>query len=152
MNPASQSWPTLTFTGVPYVSSAITIADTLGRTTTYTYTGTFFGFYPTLVAVKRPGASSNNETIGWNAGGLVGSVNNNGVANSYTYSVTGSVLTTTVTDPNSNTRVVKTDTTTGLVSSDQNEAGKTTSYASIFRHRPPSDRDCTRGQQRGLRL
>ncbi len=56
-------------------------------------------------------------------------MNNNGVADSYTYSVTGSVLTTTVTDPNSNTRVVKTDTTTGLVSSDQNEAGKTTSYA-----------------------
>lgn len=128
VDPASQSWPTLTFTGQVFFSSAVTIADSLSHATTYTYTADGSGYYPTLWKVQRPGASSPNKIIGWNTSGLVGSVLNNGVTDTYTYSTAGSVLTTTVTDPNSHTRVITTDTTTGLVSSDTDELGKTTSY------------------------
>ncbi len=116
VDPASQSWPTLTMN-----ASGTSFTDSLNRTTTYTFSG------GVLTAVKRPGASSNNETIAYTSG-LVSSVVNDGVSTGYTYSTVGSLLTTTVTDANSHTRVVKTDTTTGLVSSDQDEAGKTTSY------------------------
>ena len=128
VDPSSQSWPTLTFTGVPYAGPTLTVTDSLSRTTTYSYTATVAGFYPTLNAVKRPGASSNNKTITWNTSNMVNSVHNNGVTDTYGYSTVGSILTTTVTDPNSHTRVVTTDTTTGLVSSDTDELGKTTHY------------------------
>ena len=128
VSPTSQSWPTLTFSGQTFFTPTITVADSLSRTTTYTFTADGSGYYPTLGHIQRPGATSPNEYIGWNTSSLVSSVNLNGVTDSYAYSTVGTVLTTTVTDPNSNTRVVKVDTTTGLVSSDTNELGKTTSY------------------------
>lgn len=115
VDPASQSWPTLTLNG----DSSVT--DSLNRATTYTFTT------PGLTAIKRPGASSNNETISYTSG-KVSQVFKDGVTTNYSYSTVGSVLTTTVTDANSHTRVVNTDTTTGLVSSDTDELGKTTSY------------------------
>jgi hypothetical protein len=88
VDPASQSWPTLTFTGTR-LDNTQTVADSLSRTTTYTFSGGM------LTAVKRPGASTNNETLGY-ASGLVSSVLKDGVSTGYAYSTVGSVLTTTL--------------------------------------------------------
>lgn len=123
VNPASQSWPTLTFTGLAF-STPITVTDSLSRTTTYNYT-TSGGL---LTNVQRPGASSPNETVGWNTSSMVTYLSNNGVATNYAYSDVGSTRTTTVTDALSHNRVVTTDLTTMLVSSDTDEAGRKTSY------------------------
>jgi RHS repeat-associated protein len=128
VNPTTQSWPTLTFNGQTFINSSWTVTDSLSRTTTYRYAADGSGYYPTFASVQRPGASTPNELIGYNTSGLVSGVTLNGVTDSYGYSTVGTVFTTTVTDPNSNTRVVKSDNTTNLVSSDTNELGKTTTY------------------------
>lgn len=64
---AHQAWPTLTFTG-SQLTSPITITDSLNRTTTYTFSGGVLG------TIKRPGASSDNESVGYTSG-LVSQVN-----------------------------------------------------------------------------
>jgi RHS repeat-associated protein len=118
VDPASQSWPTLTLNGVT------SFTDTLGRVTTYTFTN------GNLTAIQRPGASSPNETIGY-TGGLVTSVVNEGVSTNYAYSDLNNIRTATISDAASGDRVLTIDLTTGLLSSDKNEAGKTTSYSYV---------------------
>ena len=80
------------------------------------------------VSMQRPGASSANKSIGWNTSSMVTGVTNNGVTTNYAYSDVGSTRTTTVSDAVSGDRVVTINLSTGLVSSDQNELGKATSY------------------------
>ncbi len=122
VDPASQTWPTLTLSGVPF-STSMSFTDSLSRTTTYTFNSTY-----ELIGIQRPGASTPNETVGYNTSGLVSSVMHDGVSTSYTYSDVSNVRTATISDAASGDRVLKIDLTTGLVTSDQNEAGKTTSY------------------------
>ena len=112
----TQSWPTLTLSGVNSVT------DSLSRTTSYTYTS------GNMTGIKRPGAVANNVTIAY-LSGKVSSVTNESVATNYSYADLSSVRTTTVNDPIPGDRVVKTDLTTMLVSSDTDELGKTTTYA-----------------------
>ncbi|MES2119793.1 MAG: RHS repeat domain-containing protein [Pseudomonadota bacterium] len=120
VDPASQTWPTLLIDegrGVP--TAAFT--DSLNRTTNYTFTSGL------LSGIKRPGAASNSTTVAWSSG-KVNQVVNEGVTTNYTYIDLSNVRTTTINDAISGDRVVKTDLTTMLVSSDQDEAGKITSY------------------------
>jgi RHS repeat-associated protein len=121
VDPASQSWPTLTIG-----NSTNTFTDSLSRVTTYTFSN------GNLTAIQRPGASSPNETIGYTAG-LVSSVVQDGVTTNYAYSdnATTNIRTATITDAAAGDRVLTIDLSTGLLKSDQNEAGKTTSYTYI---------------------
>lgn len=112
----SQTWPSLTMSGVT------TFTDTLSNQTTYTYTS------GQLTGVKRPGATSNNVTIGYNGSGQVGSVANNGVSTTYTYADAAGVRTTTVSDAVAGNRVLTFDLTYFQVLTDTNELGKTTTY------------------------
>lgn len=108
VDPLSQSWPTLTLDGVE------TFTDSLDRTTTYTYSS------GRMAAIKRPGASSNSTIIAYTSG-KVSSVINNGVTTNYTYADASGVRTTTIIDAIEGDRVVKTDLSTMLVTSDANE-------------------------------
>jgi RHS repeat-associated protein len=121
VDPSSQSWPTLTIG-----NSTNTFTDSLSRVTTYTFSN------GNLTAIQRPGASSPNETIGY-TGGVVSSVAHDGVTTNYAYSdnATTNIRTATISDAAAGNRVLTIDLSTGLVSSDQNEAGKTTSYTYI---------------------
>ena len=122
VDPASQTWPTLTIGTNP-----ISFTDSLGRTTTYT-----FNSAGDLTAIQRPGASTPNETIGYDStSGLVSSVAHDGVTTNYAYSDASNIRTATISDAAAGNRVLTIDLLTGLVNSDQNEAGKTTSYTYI---------------------
>jgi RHS repeat-associated protein len=115
VDPASQTWPTLTLSGLTLFT------DSLNRSTEYTFTSGL------LTGVKRPGAAANNVTIAYTSG-KVSQIVNDGVTTNYSYADLSNIRTTTIIDAAAGDRVVKTDLTTMLVSSDQDEAGKTTSY------------------------
>lgn len=115
VDPASQSWPTLTLDGVN------SFTDSLNRTTSYTYTS------GALTGIKRPGASSNNITIAYTSS-KVSSVTNEGVTSNYSYADASGVRTTTIADAAAGDRVVATNLSTMLVTSDTNEVGKKTAY------------------------
>jgi RHS repeat-associated protein len=120
VDPASQSWPTLGLSGHASKGNAW-FTDALNQTTKYAYTSSV------LTSVQRPGAASPNETIAY-VSGKVSQIVNDGVTTNYSYADLSNVRTTTISDAAAGDRVVKTDLNTMLVSSDQDEAGKITSY------------------------
>lgn len=111
----SQSWPSLTLTGVT------AFADSLNQTTTYTYTS------GQMTGVKRPGESVNSTSFTYTTG-KVSQVTDRSVVTNYGYVDASGVRTTTISDAAPGDRVVKTDLATMLVSSDTDEAGKITGY------------------------
>lgn len=115
VDPASQSWPTLTLSGVSSVT------DSLSRTTNYTFTS------GNLTGIKRPGATTNNVAIAYSSD-KVSQVVSDGVTTNYAYSDVNNVRTTTVSDAVTGNRVVTADLATMLVTSDTDELGKITSY------------------------
>jgi YD repeat-containing protein len=122
----SQSWPALT-----YVTSGgntiITISDSLGRTTRYTLNPGL----TQLAAIKRPtSASTDNTTIAYGIDGRVSSVTTDGRTWNYAWSLSGTQLTSTTTNPDSTQRVVVSDTNLGQPISDRDELNRTTSFTS----------------------
>jgi RHS repeat-associated protein len=111
----TKTWPSLTISG----SSTFSFTDANSHAWTYANGTTF--------VITRP--TSGTLTYAYNGSGLVSSVANGTGTWSYGYSTASGILTTTVTDPLSHTRVVAVDTTTGLVSSDTDGNGHATSYA-----------------------
>lgn len=113
--------PTITYA---YPSSTVTdVTDPAGRMWVFT-TDTS----NRLVAVQRPGSTSNNITYAYGADGTVSSSTKDGVTNSYSRSIVGSTATETVTNPLSQQRVVAADTTKGRPTSDKDGLNHTTSY------------------------
>ncbi|MEM9619178.1 MAG: RHS repeat-associated core domain-containing protein [Pseudomonadota bacterium] len=116
----SQTWPKVDYTGPNYfqVDSA---TDTLGRVTTFTHsTGR-------LTGIKLPGSSSNDVTYTYNAGG-VASVTAANVTHNYSTSDSAGVRTVTVTGPLSTKTIVKSNLTTGRITSSENGVGNVTEY------------------------
>ncbi len=104
-----------------YPSSGVTdITDIGGRVWRITDNST-------LLAIRRPGASSDTTSY-TRSGGIVSSVTNEGVTKSYSRSVSGNTATLTITDPLSKTKVITSDLTVGRPTSIQDELGRTTSY------------------------
>lgn len=116
----SQNWPQASFVRA---GNQYTITDSAGRATRYTSDGA-----NRVTAIKRPGASSDNVTVAYNASGQVASVAREGVTYTYSYSDAGSTRTTTVTDPLGNAKVYVGDTSTNLIASFRNELNQTTGY------------------------
>ncbi|MEA3065773.1 MAG: hypothetical protein QOJ27_2225 [Sphingomonadales bacterium] len=110
----SQSWPAVAYSGS-------NVTDALGRTSTYTSAvGSF--------TIKRPSASSANFTANLDSNARVSSIVRDGMTWSYSWSLSGTTMTLTRTDPNSHSRVYTSDTNVGLPTSIQDERGKTISY------------------------
>ena len=110
----TNAWPVASVSG-----SSIT--DAMNRTTTYPYPAP-----SSTKTLSRPGGP--NWTIQFDGSTRVASISNGTGTWTYGYVVSGSTLTTTMTDPLSHTRKVAVNTTTGLVSSDTNGTSNATSY------------------------
>lgn len=125
----TQSWPSITATTTYMLANAYpaieSITDALGRTTTFTLSGAGTAS-PKVTAIKRPGASSANVSIGYDANNRVTSITREGVTYTYNYVVSGGVATMTRTDPAGKTRIVTTTLSVGRPSSVQDELGKIT--------------------------
>jgi RHS repeat-associated protein len=120
----SRTWPSATYGVASDNALAQTVTDTMGRVTRYTFNSS-----GQLTGIRRPAATSDSTVITYD-GVRVASVSN-GVG-TWNYALSGGeedpTFTVTVTDPLSHTRAVFIDGATGLVHSDTNGAGKTTSY------------------------
>ena len=103
-------------------STTTTFTDPGGRTWTFTTNAT-----GQLTGVRRPGSGSDNITYGYTSG-LVTSATKDGVTNTYSRSVAGSIATMTVTKPLSQTNIVQSDLTLGRPISFQDGNGSKTIY------------------------
>lgn len=120
----TQSWPTLT-----YVTSGgntqVTVTDALGRVTRFTTNASLTN----IVGIKRPtSASTDNTTITYGTDGRVSSVTTDGRTWNYSWSLSGTQLTSTTTNPDSTQRVVVSDTSKGQPISDRDELNRTTTF------------------------
>lgn len=119
----SQSWPALNFnlTG-DYTSGSETVTDLLGNITRYTYGGGH------ITGIKRPTASMDNVTIGYNGDGRVSSYSNLSSSWVYGYSAVGTTLTTTRTDIAGHTNVSVSDSFNSILKSFTDANSHTTLY------------------------
>ncbi|MGA0603533.1 RHS repeat-associated core domain-containing protein [Caulobacter sp. KR2-114] len=120
----TMSWPTVTYAVPADNASARTTTDALSRTSRYTY-----GSVNQITSLRRASSATDTTTIGYDGSYRVTSVSNLAGTWTYAYSDVGSTRTVTVTDPLSHTRVVTSDLSTGLVSTDTDGNGNTTTYA-----------------------
>ena len=120
----SVNWPSLTFTrdtsAIPYVD---TVADTLGRTTTY-----FIDSFKGLTGVRRPTSASNNIAVAYDVNNRVSSVAVDGRTWNYSWSLASPLMTATITNPDGSTTRVVTDTTLNTIKSETDELSRTTSF------------------------
>lgn len=121
----SGSWPSASYT---YNSSGFvtSMTDAQYETTTYTITGN------RITGVQYPDNASHNVTISYHSSGShagrVQTVSLGFGSWSYAYSDAGGARTTTVTNPDSSTRVYVSNISSGRVTSVTDELGHTTSY------------------------
>jgi RHS repeat-associated protein len=114
----SQTWPSVAYSGND-------VTDALSRTSTYTSSTTAFTIRrASSTAVGGPV----NLTVNLDSNARVSSVVRDGLTWNYSWSLTGTTMQLTRTDPGSHVRVYTSDTNVGLPTSIQDERGKTTSY------------------------
>jgi len=99
------------------------VTDPAGRT--WTFTTDTSG---RITGVQRPGSSSNNISYAYGADGTVSSSTKDGVTNTYSRALNGTIATETRTDPLAHQRVVTADTGLGRPTSDKDELNRTTAY------------------------
>ena len=129
----TRNWPTATHQVIGNgVAHTETSTDSLGNVTSYTFIQDANGLVK-LSGVERPGHSSNDVTYNYNADGLISSVIRAGSSWNYTRtnSYAGNILqiTTNVFDPLSHQRIAVTNKGAGLLISDTDALGNTTSYS-----------------------
>lgn len=116
----THTWPS-----VSYASSGSTgtVTDAAGQATIYTSGSGTFG-------IRLPGTPSTSEDISVNtSGGQVTSITRFGVTHSYSVSISGTTRTTTVTDPNSGTRVYVVNTSNSRLTQFTDELSRITAYS-----------------------
>jgi YD repeat-containing protein len=109
--------PTMTFSNYS-TSLPVTVSDALGRVTTVTPT-----------TRRRPSSTTNNFTATVNAGKQVTQVNADGIITTYNYADAAGVRTVTVSRASLPSRVLTFNIASGLLLTDRNEAGQTTTYS-----------------------
>ena len=109
-------------------NSYLTIADAMGRSTTYrqNYNSTAGGLI--VAGIKRPGKAAEDITIGYDGSGRVASVTNPVGTTTYGYADAAGVRTTTVTDPGGHATVYTFDIASNRRLSMTNPLSKTTSW------------------------
>jgi len=121
INNAVDYWPTVNY--AQPTGFQMTITDPLGQVTAYNWNST-----PSLTSIQPPLGTTSPMAYTYNGSGQVATASNGAGTWSYSYSITAGILTTTVTDPLSNTRIVTSNTATNLVQTDTDALGNTTSY------------------------
>ena len=117
----TQSWPTTSYTYNTNGTLASS-TDPLSRTTSYGYDSS-----SRLTSVTSPAGVVTTITYSGTTS-QVASLSNGLGTWTYSYGTSGANVTTTVTDPNSHSRVVTVNPANGLVISDQDALGHTTSF------------------------
>lgn len=109
-------------------NSYLTIADAMGRSTTYreNYNSTAGGLI--VAGIKRPGLAAEDITIGYDGSGRVSSVTNPVGTTTYGYADASGVRTTTVTDPGGHATVYTFDIASNRRLSMTNPLSKTTNW------------------------
>lgn len=116
----STSWPSLAFSTSGTTSS---ITDPMGRISTLTRNSN-----GKISGIKRPASAANNITIAYDANGRVSSLTRDGIGYTYAFTLSGTLLTGSLTGPNGQIRTTTADTNTGTVLSATDALGHTTSY------------------------
>jgi hypothetical protein len=114
-NGATVAGPMVTFSN--YAAAPFTSTDALGRTTTLTST-----------TVKRPSSAADNFIATVNASNQVTQVNADGIITNYSYADAAGVRTVTVSKASLPARVYTFNIASGLLLSERNEVGQTTTY------------------------
>ncbi|MDQ3520086.1 MAG: polymorphic toxin-type HINT domain-containing protein [Gemmatimonadota bacterium] len=118
---APPSNPAVTYTTV---SSTVTdITDTNGRTWRITKDSS-----GRITGIRQPGSTSNDITVSYDTAGRVSSVTKDGVATTYSYSVSGTTATETITDAQSQVTTIVSDLNLQRVTSVTNPLSRTTSF------------------------
>jgi hypothetical protein len=119
----TQTWPSATYSYSGTSDIYETVTDTLGRATRYT-------ILPAagVIAVRRPSSTTTDHINVQRSQGRVSAVLMGSSTWSYAYADNGSTRTTTVTDPNSNTRVVISNLTTQQITSDRDGESRTVAF------------------------
>lgn len=119
----SRNWPSISFalTG-DYNSGSQTVTDAMNNVTRYTYSG------GKIVAIKRPGSTTDTIGIGYDANLRVNGYNNSASNWTYTYVDAGSTRTTTRTNVAGKSIQAVTDPFNGILTSYRDENNHTTSY------------------------
>lgn len=118
----TQPWPVLNFAQALVSGiTTLTVTDPLSRASKFRINAS-----SQLVGVRRPSSpASDDVTYGYDANGFVSSVTRDAIPYSYTFSLSGSTLTGTVSGPNraggasGKIRITKADTSKGLVTQSQ---------------------------------
>lgn len=107
------SWPWVTYTGTEF--RVDTTTDALGRTTTFSYNASNM-----LTGVRLPGttAPANDVTYVYNTSNVINFVTVNGFNWDYNATDSGTTRTLRIEGPNNNDRIVISNQTTGLITSD----------------------------------
>ena len=120
----TQTWPSVAYsTAVSGSNTQESVTDALGRVTRYTTNSS-----QKLVGIKRPSSSSDNTIISYDANGRVSSVSNGAVNWGYAWSLSGTTLTATITDPLSHQRVTTASTSQLNLLTDRDALNHMTSY------------------------
>jgi YD repeat-containing protein len=102
------------------------ITDALGRKTSFTYAYLTGG--PRLTGIMRPGSTTNNITVAYDANNRVSSLIKEGVTYGYSFVLAGGVMTATRTNPLGKTFVTSIPESVGQPSSIKDESNRTRSY------------------------
>ncbi len=117
----STTWPNLVFTQDANFAVR-TVTDTLGRTTTLTANPS-----GPLIATRRPASSGDDVSITY-GGGKVATLTSDGRTWSYNWSTAGTILTATISNPDTTQQVIATDFVMQQIKSVRDERGFTTSF------------------------
>ncbi|PAX06401.1 RHS repeat-associated core domain-containing protein [Sphingomonas lenta] len=113
----TQAWPTVTYAKS---GNQETVTDAAGRVTRYTT-----GEAGRLVGIKRPrSASADTTTYNYGTDGRVQSVSNGQNGWGYVWSLSGSLMTTTITDPLSHSQVLTSNVLKGVVEAQRDAVGR----------------------------
>jgi RHS repeat-associated protein len=122
VNPPNPS-PTISY-AYPNFGATIDVTDPAGRAWEFKVGA----LHHRLTVVRTPGNVSDNITYAYGTDNTVSSVTKNGVTNSYTRGLNGTIATETQTNPLSQHRVVVTDINVGRPTSDKDGLNRTTTY------------------------
>ncbi len=118
------SWPSVAFGQSTSGSNTVyTTTDSLGRVTQYTFDSAF-----RPIAIRRPNSTTDDEAVVYDTNGRIASVTVDGRTWTYVFSLSGTTMTATITNPDTSQRVVTSDTTVGLPTSIKDELNRTTIF------------------------
>lgn len=118
------TWPSITYATPVDNAAARTSTDTLGRVTRYTYDTS-----GRVVGLRRPTSSSDDTTIAYDTSSRVASMTNSVGSWGYGYVDDGILRTTTITDPLSHARAVRSFNPPSIIFLETDALGHQTSYA-----------------------